>query len=167
MWKRTNRLAPPKRLSPRKFSFGGTSATVTSMGLIVGLGAAGADMATIVSGLLIAGFADNLTDSLSIHIYQEAEKLEERTAFRATVTNFVARVLAALSFVAIVLALPAAYARIVVILWGCLLLIAISYALARERGLRPLPEAAKHLGVAFLVIIASQVIGAWIGRHVH
>ena len=67
-------------LNPRKFSFGGTSAVVTSMGLIIGLGAAGAGKATIVSGLLIVGFADNMTDSLSIHMYQEAEKLEERTA---------------------------------------------------------------------------------------
>ena len=41
-------------------------------------------MATIVSGLLIVGFADNMTDSLSIHMYQEAEKLEERAAFRVT-----------------------------------------------------------------------------------
>jgi len=154
-------------LNPRKFSFGGTSAIVTSMGLIIGLGAAGASTATIVSGLLIVGFADNITDSLSIHMYQEAEKLEERIAFRTTVTNFVARVLAALSFVAIVLALPAAYTVIAALFWGCLLLTAITYALARERGVSPLPEIAKHLGVAFLVIVTSGVIGAWISRYVH
>jgi len=52
-------------LNPRRFSFGGTSAIVTSMGLIIGLGAARAEMATIVSGLLIVGFADNMTDSLT------------------------------------------------------------------------------------------------------
>ncbi len=154
-------------LNPRRFSFGGTSAIVTSMGLIIGLGAAGAETPTIVSGLLIVGFADNITDSLSIHMYQEAEKLEERIAFRTTVTNFVVRVLAALSFVAIVLALPAADAVIAALFWGCLLLTAITYALARERGVSPFPEIAKHLGVAFLVIVTSRVIGAWISRHVH
>ena len=63
--------------------------------------------ATIVSGLLIAGFADNKTDSLSIHMYQEAEKVKERAALGATFTNFVARILAALTFVVIVPALPA------------------------------------------------------------
>ena len=120
---------PGGMLNPRRFSFGGTSAIVTSMGLIIGLGAAGAETATIVSGLLIVGFADNITDSLSIHMYQEAEKLEERIAFRTTVTNFVVRVLAALSFVAIVLALPAANAVIAALFWGCLLLTAITYAL--------------------------------------
>jgi hypothetical protein len=51
--------------------------------------------------------ADNLTDSLSLHVYQEAERLNGRTAFRATLTNFGARVLVALTFVVIVLVLPA------------------------------------------------------------
>lgn len=154
-------------VNPRKFSFGGTSAIVTSMGLIIGLGAAGAGAATIVSGLLIAGLADNLTDSLSMHMYQEAEKLKEIAALRATLTNFAARVLAALSFVAIVLALPTAYASLVALSWGCLLLAAISYVLAKARGVPSLPEVAKHLGVAFLVIVASRIIGEWISRHVH
>jgi VIT1/CCC1 family predicted Fe2+/Mn2+ transporter len=153
-------------LNPRKFSFGATSAVVTSMGLVVGLGAAGAGAATIVSGLLIAGLADNMTDSLSIHMYQEAEKLKERAALRATLTNFVARVLAALSFVVIVLALPAAYASVAALLWGCTLLAVISLVLARARGVYPLPEIAKHLAVAFLVIVASRVIGEWISHHV-
>jgi hypothetical protein len=153
-------------ISPRKFSFGGTSAIVTSMGLIIGLGAAGGGTATTVSALLIAGFADNMTDSLSIHMYQESERLEERTAFRTTLTNFAARILAALSFVAIVLALPAESAQLAALLWGCLLLAAVSYALARERDVYPLLEVVKHLGVALLVIAASRLIGVWISRHV-
>jgi len=120
-----------------------------------------------VSGLLIVGFADNITDSLSIHMYQEAEKLAERTAFNATLTNFVVRVLVALSFVAIVPALQSAYARIAALIWGCLLLAAISYSLAEERGVSPLSEVAKHLEVAFLVIAASRIIGSWISRYIH
>jgi hypothetical protein len=153
-------------LNPRKFSFGGTSAIVTSMGLIMGLGAAGAGAATIVSGLLIAGFADNMTDSLSIHMYQEAEKLKERAALKATFTNFLARILAALSFVAIVLGVSATFVGVVAISWGCLLLTAISYVVARARGAHPLLEVAKHLGVAFLVIMTSRIIGEWISHHI-
>ena len=63
-------------LNPRIFSFGSTSAIVTSMGVIIGLGAATARTATIVSSLLIFAVADNISDSLSIHMYQEAEKLD-------------------------------------------------------------------------------------------
>lgn len=43
-------------------SFGAVSAIVTSMGLIIGFGAAGISKPTIVAGLLIVGLADNLTD---------------------------------------------------------------------------------------------------------
>jgi len=153
-------------LNPRRFSFGGTAAIVTSMGLIIGLGAARAEMAAIVSALLILGFADNMTDSLSIHMYQEAEKLEGRAAFRATLTNFVTRVLVALSFVAIVLTVPKPYAGLVAFAWGGALLAAISYILARARGVGPAREVVKHLGVAVLVIAASRVIGLWITNHV-
>ena len=153
-------------VNPRRFSFGGTSAIVTSMGLIIGLGAARASNATIVSGLLIVGLADNLTDSLSIHMYQEAARLEERTAFRATTSNFLTRALIALSFVAMVLSLPHAYGGMVVLSWGCLLLAMISYSVARARGASPWRETAKHLGVAFLVIVTSRLIGGWIVSHV-
>ena len=55
-------------LNPRAFTFGGTSAIVTSMGLIIGLESATATTATIVSGLLIVAVTDNISDSLSIHI---------------------------------------------------------------------------------------------------
>ncbi len=74
-------------INPRAFSFGSTSAVVTSMGLIIGLGTATAQVSTIVSALLIVGVADNISDSLSIHMYQEAEKLEERAAFRTTLAK--------------------------------------------------------------------------------
>jgi vacuolar iron transporter family protein len=154
-------------LNPRTFSFGSTSAIVTSMGVIIGLGAATAQTATIVSSLLIFAVADNISDSLSIHIYQEAEKLDERSAFRATLTNFVARLLIALSFVMIVVLLAYPYAGIVALVWGFLLLTGLSYALAKVRGVSPMPEIGKHLGVAVLVIAASRAIGSWIFLHVH
>jgi len=56
----------------------------------------------MVSALLIAALADNLTDSLSIHMYQESECLEQREVFVGTVTNFATRFIVCLSFVLIV-----------------------------------------------------------------
>jgi len=63
-------------INPTRFSFGGTAAIVTSMALMAGFDAANAGRATLVSALLIAAVADNLTDSLSVHMYQESERLE-------------------------------------------------------------------------------------------
>ncbi len=155
------------KLKPRAFTFGGTSAIVTSMGLIIGLGAAEARTAAIVSSLLIVAVADNISDSLSIHMYQEAESLEERTAFRTTLMNFLARLLIALSFVAIVLVVPGFCAGIVTLGWGCLLLAGLSYVLAQARCVKAGSEIVKHLGIAILVIAASRVIGSWILHYVH
>jgi VIT1/CCC1 family predicted Fe2+/Mn2+ transporter len=154
-------------LNPRIFSFGGTSAVVTSIGLIIGLGAASAPKSAIVSGLLVVALADNLSDSLSIHMYQEAEKLEERAALRTTLANFVVRLLFAFTFVLIVALLPASHAAIVALAWGFLLLGLLSYVLARVRGVSSLSEVGKHFTVAVVVIAVSRVVGLWILHHFH
>lgn len=147
-------------------SYGGTAAIVTSMGLIVGLGVAAQSRAAIVSSLLLVAIADNLTDSLAIHIYQESEQLEARHAFRSTVFNFLARFVVASSFVFLAFLLPPPLLVPIALGWGVVLLGALTFLVARSRGARPAPEVAKHLGVALLVIVASRLIGTWIVGHV-
>lgn len=83
----------------RRFSFGATAALVTGMGLIVGLNAATVGKSAVISSLLIIGLADNLTNSLSVHMYQESERLDEWHALRTTVANFFVRLLISISFV--------------------------------------------------------------------
>lgn len=145
-----------------RISFGGTAAIVTSMALIVGLDAARASEKTIVSALLIAALADNLTDSLSIHIYQESERLSQREAFIGTLTNFATRLGLCLSFVAIVLLLPRIPALGTALGWGAALLAALSWVLARERQANGFSEIVKHLAVAAAVIFVSWLVGGWI-----
>jgi hypothetical protein len=83
---------PVTTLKIANLSFGSTAAIVTSMALIFGLDAATATKSTIVSGLLIVALADNLTDALSMHVYEESHRrLAPREAFWATFGNFVAR----------------------------------------------------------------------------
>jgi hypothetical protein len=151
-------------VDPRRLSFGSTAAIVTSMALIVGLDATRGSTGALLSSLLIAGLADNLTDSLSVHIYQEAEKLPECQAFRTTATNFVARFAVSLSFVLILVALPRLTAVRLSIIWGFSLLSALSYLLARARAVSALSEIWKHDVVAIVVILMSRAIGIWILR---
>lgn len=145
-----------------RFSFGGTAAIVAGVALIVGLDAAALPKAAIVSSLLIVALADNLTDSLSIHVYQESERLDPRKAFLATITNFTARLLVSLSFVLLVLLLPTRAAVLAALAWGLLLLGLLSWIIARQRRVRPIPEIAKHLAVAAIVIFVAEAIGEWI-----
>jgi VIT1/CCC1 family predicted Fe2+/Mn2+ transporter len=149
-------------------SFGGTAAIVTSVALIFGLDAATATKPTIVSGLLIVALADNLTDALSMHIYEESERRKgTREAFVATWSNFVARFLLALTFVLLVLLLPVHWAIAASAAWGLALLSALTWALARERKVSFVVELAKHLTAALTVTLVSRVIGALITARLH
>jgi vacuolar iron transporter family protein len=132
------------------------------MGVSVGLNAATATKAAIVSGLLIIAVADNISDSLSIHIYQESEGLESKSAFRSTITNFLARFLATFTFVALVIALPPALVGPILLAWGLVLLSVLTYLLARERGVSAASEIVKHVAVALLVVFVSRTLGVWI-----
>jgi len=140
-------------------SFGAVSAIVTSVGLIIGFGAAEFSKPTIIAGLLIVGLADNLTDSLSIHIYQESEKLEQQRAFVATLVNFAVRLLISLSFIALVLAFSTFKATAAALTWGVLLLTSLTWAVARSRKANVPIEILKHLSVAAVVIIVSHASG--------
>jgi VIT1/CCC1 family predicted Fe2+/Mn2+ transporter len=146
-----------------RISYGGTAAAVTSTALVSGLSAAGATRPIIVSALLIAALADNLIDALSIHVFQESERLEQKDALTGTITNFAARLLLCASFVVLVVFLPLALAATAAIVWGVVLLASLTYLVARERNVQPLPEVIKHLLVAAAAIIASNGIGHGIG----
>lgn len=142
-----------------RISFGSTAAIVTSMALITGLGGGdGASKPVIVSALLIAALADNLTDSLSIHMYQESERLEKREAFIGTLWNFVSRLAGGLSFALIVVIFPLTMSVFVAIAWGMFLLMALTYLLARDRNVSVQVEIVKHLVVACSVIGLSKGI---------
>jgi vacuolar iron transporter family protein len=149
-------------ISLPRVSYGTTSAVTTSMGLTIGLHAAHNPSSTIVSGLLIIALADNISDSLSIHIYQESEKLESRSAFRTTLTNFMARLVVTGTFAAMALLAPSAMLTPLALAWGLGLLSLLSYFLARERRANIVLEIAKHVGIAVSVITVSALIGVWL-----
>jgi VIT1/CCC1 family predicted Fe2+/Mn2+ transporter len=145
-----------------RLSYGGTAAIVTGMGLIIGLDRATASKATLIGSLLLIAVADNLADSLAIHAYQESERLASRQAFRSTVTNFLTRFLVTGSFVILALVLPLGRLTPAAVVWGMTLLGTLTYFVARARGVAPIPEVAKHIGVAIVVIVVSRAIGTWI-----
>ena len=153
-------------IGPTRISFGGTAGVVTSMALLTGLHAAHAKAATIISALLIAAVADNLTDSLSVHMYQESERIEQRSAFVGTVVNFGTRFFVCLSFVVLVAMCPPQAAALAGVLWGICLLTGLTWLVARHRKVSVLGEVSKHLGVALAILLVSEAIGRWITANV-
>ena len=147
-------------------SFGATSAIVTSMGVIIGFGAGAISKSPIIAGLLIVGLADNLTDSLSIHIYQESERLEQRAAFRAAIGNFATRLIISLTFVALVFSFSSTNMLLACLAWGALLLTSLTWLVAKNRNANVATELLKHLTVAAAVVAASFSTGNLISAYV-
>lgn len=159
---RFGEYAPQPALPLRRVSFGSPAAIVTSTGLIVGLQTAMIHRGAIAGSLLIFALADNMTDSLGVHIYQESEGLNAHEAFRTTIANFLARLLLSLSFILLVLYAPASTLVYLAAGWGLILLAGLSYLLARARGVSALSEILKHTGVALAVVALSKLVGGGI-----
>ncbi|MDD5686466.1 MAG: hypothetical protein PHE88_01365 [Elusimicrobia bacterium] len=146
------------------FSYGGTSAIITNISIIIGLGETNVHRSGIIGGLLIIGIADNISDSLGIHIYKESELCDVKESFVLTIFNFITRFLISLSFIFIVLLLPITSAQIISSIWGLSILSCISYIIAKRNKQNIPLELFKHIGIAILVIIASKYMGDFIHK---
>jgi VIT1/CCC1 family predicted Fe2+/Mn2+ transporter len=151
-------------LSQTKFSFGATSAIITSLGLITGLRTFSSPRLSIIGGLFIIAVADNIADSLGIHVYQEAECLKTREIWLSTFTNFLTRLLVSITFAFPVILLPLNIAVIVSVLWGILLLSLLSYSIAKREGKNPYLAILEHIFIAALVILISNTAGQFFSR---
>jgi vacuolar iron transporter family protein len=152
-----------KKLS--NYVFGSAAAIITNVSLIVGLGSAQAGKGPIIGALLTIAIADNISDSLGIHLYKESEGYEGTMSLLATAVSFTARLVVSLSFIAVVLALPISTAIPVATAWGLLLLTILSYLINRSRNQSSIMEIAKHLFVALIVIWLSRYAGDLIAKH--
>ena len=146
-------------LSQTKFSFGATSAIITSLGLITGLRSLSSPKLSIIGGLLIIAVADNIADSLGIHIYQEAENLRTREVWFSTVSNFLTRLFLTFTFICLVILFPMPVAVFVSTVWGMILLSLLSYSIAVREKKNPYLAIAEHILIAAVVIMISNFLG--------
>ena len=147
-----------------KFTFGATSAIITNLGLIVGLDEGTDAKFHIVGALLLIALADNISDSLGIHMHQESEGLSNREAWFSTLTNFIARLFVSAIFILLVWYLPLNLAVLFSIIWGILLLVLLSVVIARSQQTSVSQAIVEHLGLAVVVIALSRLVGHWISE---
>ena len=163
---------PPRRVRTefadlRNYIFGSSAAIITDVSLIVGLGSAQSGKGPILAGLLTIGVADNISDSLGIHLYKESEGYDQRLSLLSTTLNFLSRLLISCTFIAIVLVLPLAQALYVGLIWGLLLIVLISYFVSRSNRDNPIKEMVVHVLVAVAVIVLSHYLGHQIAVYFH
>jgi VIT1/CCC1 family predicted Fe2+/Mn2+ transporter len=67
-----------------------------------------------------------------------------------------------ISFAIPLLLLPLGTAVIASVVWGLLVIVVLSYFLARSQNERPLYIIGEHVGIAVLVLVLSHYIGVWV-----
>ena len=148
------------RQQQSRFSFGSTSAIITSLALMTGLDAEPNAKISIIGGILVIALADNIADSFGVHLfYQESERIAPREIIFSTIFNFIVRIIVSLIFVLLIWLLPLRIAILSSIVWGFALLSLTSYMAAKSRGGRPLLSILLHLLIASVVIFLSQLVG--------
>lgn len=141
-------------------SFGITSGIITTLGLMVGLHSGTHSKLAVIGGILTIAIADAFSDSLGIHISEEAENRHTaREVWESTIATFLSKFIFTLTFVVPVLIFSLPTAIIISIVWGLSLLTIFSYHIAKEQNRNPRPIILEHLIIAIVVIIATHFIG--------
>jgi VIT1/CCC1 family predicted Fe2+/Mn2+ transporter len=152
------------KLSIKKgFSFGLTSGTITTLGLIMGLESGTGSKLVILGGILTIAVADAFSDALGIHISEESEnKHTTKEIWESTIATFLSKFIFALTFAVPFLFLSISSSIIICIIWGLFLLIISSYFLARQEKLSPIKVISEHVIIAVLVVLITHYLGQWI-----
>ena len=143
--------------------FGATSGVITTIGLIVGLNSGTQSITAVLGGILVISVADAMSDALGIHLAEEADpNTDHGHVWAATIMTFVTKFVFSISFAIPLLLLPLTTAVAVSVVWGLLVIVILSFFLARSQDEPPLFIIAEHLGIAILVVVISHYIGVWV-----
>jgi len=145
------------------FSFGITSAVITTLGLMVGLNASTNSKLVVIGGILIIAISDSLSDALGVHISEESEGHHtSRDIWESTIYTFLTKLFFALIFVVPILLLGLQVAIVVNIIIGALLIIFLSYFISRNQKTKTWGVIIEHILIATIVIILTHYIGTWV-----
>lgn len=145
------------------FTFGLTSGIITTLGLMVGLHSGTQSQLAVIGAILTIAIADAFSDALGIHISEESRNIHRaKEIWESTLATFATKFIVALSFVVPVLLLHLTSAIVVSILWGMLLLTALSVHLANQQRIPRWKVVMEHVLVAGVVVVLTHYVGAWI-----
>ncbi len=145
--------------------FGATSGVITTLGLITGLNAGTQSVTAVLGGILVIAVADAMSDALGIHLAEESDPDKDHAhVWEATFWTFLTKFVFALSFAVPLLLLPLGPAVGASIAWGMLVIVVLSYFLAKAQNESPWLIILEHLGIAILVVVLSHLIGVWVGN---
>ncbi|MBI5788702.1 MAG: hypothetical protein HZA78_07605 [Candidatus Schekmanbacteria bacterium] len=147
------------------FSFGLTSATITTLGLMVGLHSGTHSKEVVIGGIITIAIADAFSDALGIHVAEEAENTHTALEiWEATLATFFFKFIFALTFSVPVFFLELTQAIIVSVIWGLSVLTALTFYIAQDQEIKTWKLILEHVGIAATVIILTHYVGDWVGK---
>ncbi len=144
-------------------SFGLTSGVITTLGLLVGLSSGTNSEIAVVGGILAIAIADALSDSLGIHITEEAKDTHSaKEVWESTIATFLFKFVTAITFIVPVLLLELSVAVFVSIAWGMFLLAIFSFYVAKDREISSWKVIGEHVAIGLVVVLVSHYVGVWV-----
>ena len=147
-------------------NFGLTSGVITTLGLIVSLHSGTHSKLVIIGGIITIAIADSMSDALGIHISKESETSSSKLdVWVATIVTLLSKMCMAITFIIPVLIFNISDAIVISVIWGLLVIAALSYLLAKNQGENPIYVISEHLVIAIVVIIATHNVGHWVAEY--
>lgn len=145
------------------FSFGITTAIITTLGLMVGLESGTSSRLAVIGGVITIAVADAFSDALGIHVSEESEnKHTSKEIWTATISTFITKAVFASLFIIPLLIFTLGTAIIVSVIFGLLLVMIFSYILAKQQGSKPWRIVGEHLLIASIIIVITHYLGKWV-----
>ncbi len=146
--------------------FGLTSGIITTLGLMIGLATSTNSKLVVLGGILTIAIADAFSDSLGVHMSEEAgsKRTKNKEIWESTIATFISKFIFAMTFLVPVLLFSLNLALILSIIWGLFLIITFSYYIAKRNNHPPLKAITEHLIITITVIILTYLVGLLISR---
>jgi len=140
-------------------SFGLTSGIITTLGLIIGLGIGTGSKTVVIAGILTIAFVDALSDSFGIHIEKESEHKNKKDIWTASGATLFSKLILALTFLVPFYFLELSSALVASVVWAIILLIVLSFEIAKSNKEKVSKVVTEHLAISIFVIILTYFIG--------
>ncbi|HOO91772.1 MAG TPA: hypothetical protein PLA74_13190 [Syntrophales bacterium] len=146
------------------FSFGLTSAIITTLGLMVGLYSGTRSKLAVIGGIVTIAIADAFSDALGIHISEESEnKHTTQEIWEATISTLLFKFIFAVTFIVPVLVCSLGTAIVVSVAWGMSLLGIFSFYMAKKQKVKAVNVILEHVFTALVVVAVTYYVGIWVG----
>lgn len=146
------------------FGFGLTSGVITTLGMMIGLNQVTHSSLAVLAGVAVIAITDALSDSTAIFMADETSAHEEGSIWQESISLLVSKLFVGVSFAIPVLLLSLNVAVVVSTIYGVILLLGMSFFIAKNDK-HPIGKLIlSHLSVAILVVIISAVVGYYVEK---